>query len=265
MRDLWHRWDFDTDSRTALSQWTGGRMLTCSMDTKLQPWLPCWPLTLPSFLDLISTTQKKPFRLSHEKSAGVFWKALNSQPALFNFGSTRPMKLHGTVSKRNCAWIWGSLKCLLRSQIRILTTNNLAKRRTHPHIPFYITLFKKSILFSLSWHVRQFSLSPSFVWQPTVTWRHHPNMDNTTWWPSTFFLHGDAIVVHLDCPNFQKMHIWPLVRYFWIRWPFKKQWNEVARRGSQRELMDNQLIVSLQSEHGRGSERQESTQTQTWV
>lgn len=39
----------------------------------------------------------------------------------------------------------------------------------------------------------------------------------------------------------------------------------MARRGSQQELMDNQLIVSLQSEHGLGSERQESTQTQTWV
>lgn len=35
----------------------------------------------------------------------------------------------------------------------------------------------------------------------------------------------------------------------------------MARRGSQQELMDNQLIVSLQSEHGPGSERQESTQT----
>lgn len=35
----------------------------------------------------------------------------------------------------------------------------------------------------------------------------------------------------------------------------------MARRGSQQELMDNQLIVSPQSEHSLGSERQESTQT----
>lgn len=38
----------------------------------------------------------------------------------------------------------------------------------------------------------------------------------------------------------------------------------MARRGSQQKLMDNQLIVSPQSEHGLGSERQESTQTQSW-
>lgn len=44
-------------------------------------------------------------------------------------------------------------------------------------------------------------------------------------------------------------------------WPFKTQRDEVAKRGSRQELMDNQLIVSPQSEHGLGSESQESTQT----
>ncbi len=52
-------------------------------------------------------------------------------------------------------------------------------------------------------------------------------------------------------------------RCFQIKWPFKTQRDKVARRGSQRELMDNQLIVSAQSEHGPGSVRQESTHTQT--
>lgn len=56
-----------------------------------------------------------------------------------------------------------------------------------------------------------------------------------------------------------------LLEYFWIRCPFKTHWDEVARRGSQQELMDNQLIVSPQSEHGLGSEKQESTHTQAWV
>lgn len=35
----------------------------------------------------------------------------------------------------------------------------------------------------------------------------------------------------------------------------------MSKRGSLQELMDNQLIVSPQSEHGLGSESQESTQT----
>lgn len=35
----------------------------------------------------------------------------------------------------------------------------------------------------------------------------------------------------------------------------------MVKRGSRQELMDNQLIVSPQSEHGLGSESQESTQT----
>lgn len=57
-------------------------------------------------------------------------------------------------------------------------------------------------------------------------------------------------------------YLTPLAGIFLKKWPFKKHLDEVARRGSQWELMYNQLIVSLQSEHGQGAERKESTQTQ---